>query len=332
MLSALLLALAPQATRLSVGSPAPALVAETWLKGSALTLGGGKIVLLDFWALGNEQCRASQPYLSALAGEYASKGVTVVGVIGPDERATLEKTQQYLAEHATTLTYSVAWDGARRSHAAFLETSGQRTLPCSFVIDGKGTVAYVGNPMFAVEALAGLTAGTWDLARDPAALAADEGELLTMYALGSSDPAGTLVRLAAFEQKRPRLVALSEPLRFELALSAGDFELASKSGARLVERATTIGDADALRALAWRLVDPEKPLARRDLELAQRAGEAAVALTSSKDYRALETLAHVCQRRGDKARAHELLLQAVPLAPPLAKATLLETLEAFAQE
>ncbi|MEQ1892450.1 MAG: hypothetical protein ABL998_07925, partial [Planctomycetota bacterium] len=70
-------------------------------------------------------------------------------------------------------------------------------------------------------------------------------------------------------------------------------------------------------------------LARRDLELALRAAEKAVALTASQDWRALETLARTCDLRNEHARAVEVLTQAITHAPPLAKANLLELLLKF---
>lgn len=332
LLSVFVLAAPPQGgarAALVPGSKAPALAVGAWLKGAPVELGQGKVVVLDFWAPTNDQCRTSQPHLSALAREYAARGVAVVGVTGPDERTTQESAQQYLVERGPALDYAVAWDSTRRAFAAFVEAAGQRTLPCSFVLDGKGVVAFIGNPMFAPEAVAGVLAGTWDVAKDPAALAADERELLTLYALGAGDAKGSLQKLAAFEQRRKHLAALTEPLRYELALAAGEWELAWTSGARVLERASANSDADAAREVAWRLVGPEQTLARRDLELALRAAEKAVALTASQDWRALETLARTCDLRNEHARAVEVLTQAITHAPPLAKANLLELLLKF---
>lgn len=332
LLAVFVLAAPPQSgarATLVPGSKAPALSVGAWLKGAPVELGRGSVVVLDFWAPTNEQCRASQPYLSALAREHAARGVVVVGVTGPDERTTQESAQRYLAERGPALEYAVAWDATRRAFAAFVEAAGQRTLPCSFVIDGKGVVAFIGNPMFAAEAVAGVLAGTWDVTRDPAALAADERELLTLYALGAGDPKASLAKLAALEQRRAHLAALTEPLRYELALAAGEWDLAWASGARVLERASANSDADAAREVAWRLVGPEQTLARRDLDLALRAAEQAVALTASQDWRALETLARTCALRNDHARAVEVLTQAITHAPPLAKAGLLELLQEY---
>lgn len=340
MLSAFLpavlaLAASPQAgarATLVPGSKAPVLAVGAWLKGTPVELGQGKVVVLDFFAPLSEQCRASQPHLSALARELAARGVAVVGVTGPDERTTQESAQQFLAERGPALDYAVAWDSTRRAFAAFVEAAGQRTLPCSFVLDGKGVVAFIGNPMFAPEAVAGVLAGTWDVAKDPAALASDERELLTLYALGAGDAKGSLQKLAAFEQRRKHLTPLTEPLRYELALAASEWELAWASGVRVLERASANSDADAARDVAWRLVDPEHPLARRDLDLALRAAEKAVALTAAQDWRALETLARTCALRGDPLRAVEVLTQAIAHAPPLAKTSLLELLQKYQEQ
>lgn len=335
ILSAALLALVPcpsatalqqTASKLDPGATAPPLRLEHWLRGEPVLLGRGAIVVLDVFAPWNEQCVASQPYLTELAREFAPRNVRVVGLTGPDDRTTLEKARLFVAEHAPTLDYSIAWDVGLASRGPYL--AGQR-LPCTFVIDGQGKVAWVGNPMFAVEAVAGLVSGAWDLTRDPAALEADERELAGLYGLGVVDPAGALAKLAALEARRPRLVALTRPLRFELELGAGRLEQASATGRSLIEHAYRVRDAGALHKVAERMVDPARPLARPDLELARQAGEQAVDLTSARDYRPLETLARVHRALGDTARAVELLTQAIQVAPPLAKTNLLEVLQEY---
>lgn len=329
LLPATLLALVPlQASRkLEPGSTAPPLRLEKWLKGEPASPGKGALLVLDVFAPWNEQCIASQPYLSELAREFGPQGVRVVGLTGPDDRTTLDKAQAFALEHAATLDYALAWDKGVGTRGPYLE--GRRSLPCTFVIDAQGTVAWIGNPMFAVEPVARLLAGTWDRARDPAALEADERELATLYGLGVVDPAGALAKLAALEARRPRLVALTQPLRFELELGAGRFEQASATGRALVERARRVRDAGALRKVAERLLDPARPLAQPDLALARLAGEHAVELTAARDHRALELLARVHHAQGDTARAVELLTQAIQVAPPLAKANLLETLQGY---
>jgi len=326
LFSLALLALLPlQATRkLEPGSSAPPLRLERWLKGEPASPGKGVPVVLDLFAPWNEQCVASQPYLSELAREFAPQGVRVVGLTGPDDRTTLEKAQAFALEHAATLDYTLAWDKGVGTRGPYLE--GRRALPCTFVIDAQGTIVWVGNPMFAVEPVARMLAGTWDRARDPAALEADERELAALYGLGVVDPAGALGKLAALEARRPRLVALTQPLRFELELGAGRLEAASTTGRALVERALRVRDAGALRQVAERLVDPARPLAQPDLALARLAGERAVELTAARDYRPLESLARVHHALGETARAVELLTQAIQVAPPLAKTNLLETL------
>jgi len=327
----LVLTALPQASRtaVAVGAKAPELAPEVWLTGAPVAPGAGSILVLDFWSPAVEQCLASEPYLADLARQFGPQGVRVAGVIAPDERTTLEKVQQHFARRTTAPGYAFAWDGASKTRAAYLGAASVQTLPCSFVLDAEGVVAWIGNPMFALEPVAELLAGTWDRAADGAVLAAAENELLTMYALAAVDPKGQLTKLATFEQQHPRLIALTEPLRFELALAAGDFALATTTGHALVERAARVGDAVALRRVADLLVDEEKPPAKPDLELALQAGEKAVLVTASKDYRALTTLATVCRRRGEKERAVELLTQALPLAPPLAKADILDALTAL---
>jgi len=329
LFSVALLALVPfqSSRKLEPGETAPPLRLEKWLKGEPASPGKGAPLVLDVFAPWNEQCIASQPYLSELAREFAPQGVRVVGLTGPDDRTTLDKARQFAVEHAATLDYSLAWDLGVATRGPYLE--GRRPLPCTFVIDAQGTLVWIGNPMFAVEPLAKLLEGTWDRARDPAALEADQSELAGLYGLAVVDPSGALDKLSALEKRRPRLVALTQPLRFELELAAGRLEPASATGRALVERAHRVRDPGALRKVTERLIDPARPLAKPDLELARLAGERAVELTAARDYRPLESLALVHKALGDRPRAVELLTQAIQVAPPLAKTSLLEVLAEF---
>ncbi len=316
---------------LRVGMPAPPLSIEKWVKGSAVKgFEPGRIYVVEFWATWCAPCIASMPHLSELQREHGKDGVTVIGVTSADSRGNrLEKVEQMVTAKGDGMGYTVAWDSARTTNEAYMKAAGQSGIPCSFVVDKAGKVAYIGHPIFLDEPLAEIIAGTWDLATDPAQLDADQETFFGFYSSAEEDPKGTLAKLLAFEERHPRLAGLTDPLRFEVALAAGDYPTAYAAATRVVDRAIAAQDAPELNQIAWRIVDPQEKLERRDLDLALRAAQKAVEFTASKDANILDTLARVHAWKGDFAQAIALQVQAVQLADEEQRADLQKTLEEY---
>jgi thiol-disulfide isomerase/thioredoxin len=315
---------------LKTGMVAPALSVEKWVKGTPVErFEPGKVYVVEFWATWCGPCIASMPHLTALQKEYRGDGVTIIGMTSVDKRNSLEQVEKMVADKGDGMGYTVAWDRERTTNRAFMEAAEQNGIPCSFVVDKQGKVAYIGLPMFLDEPLAEIVEGTWDLAKDPAQLEADQQVFFDLYGGAGSDPKGTLEKLGAFEQRHPKLAPLTDPLRFQVALAAQDFIAAYTVAGKIVERATAAGDAQQLNEIAWAIVDPEQKLSNRDLALALRAAEKAAELTGSKDANILDTLARVHATMGNYAKAIELQTQAIAAAPEKQKAGLTPALEEY---
>ena len=90
-----------------VGKPAPEFVGLASVRGGAVpSLPGlrGRVVLVDFWAPWCLACRFSIPDLNAWSSQYASRGLTVIGV-GTDEVNVIAGGAQ-----AWGIRYSIAAD------------------------------------------------------------------------------------------------------------------------------------------------------------------------------------------------------------------------------
>jgi thiol-disulfide isomerase/thioredoxin len=63
------------------GSPAPEIIAETWVNSGALKLADlkGKAVLIDFWATWCSPCRKAIPSIVKVYNQYKDKGLVVIG-------------------------------------------------------------------------------------------------------------------------------------------------------------------------------------------------------------------------------------------------------------
>jgi len=315
------------------GMPAPELSIGQWLKGTPVTsFEKGKLYVVEFWATWCGPCIANMPHLTELQKEYAEAGLTVVSVTSVDQKGnTLEAVQKLLEEKGDEIGYTVAWDKQRATNDAYMRASGQSGIPCAFVIDKQGRIAYIGHPVFIEDPLSKIVAGTWNPDTDPDLFKEDQQAFMNLYGSAAKDPKGTLERLAAFEARHPKLDKLTDPLRFQLALLSGDHTGATLVGARLFQRASAEGDDTQLVEIARLLADPNVPIpaAQRDLALAQRAAERANELTGGKKVVVLETLAKVYAFQGDYKHAAETQMLAIQAAPDKKKIALTQALQEY---
>ncbi len=151
------------AKKLGIGDAAPALKANVWLKGSELKgYEPGKVYVLDFWATWCGPCISSMPHVDELAREYKEKGLVVVAVTSLDDRGnTLESVKEFIKNKADKYQFSFAFCDTDDVEDAFMRASGQNGIPCSFVIDQAGKIAFIGHPSELDDVLPEIFAGTW---------------------------------------------------------------------------------------------------------------------------------------------------------------------------
>jgi len=318
---------------LTVGSPAPALTIEKWVKGSPVAgFEKGKVYIVEFWATWCGPCIAGMPHLSELQRQYKDKSVTVIGVTTEDPRNPLTAVEAMVKDKGDGMDYTVAWDSGRKTADAYMKAAQQRGIPCSFVVDGKGTIAYIGHPMFLDMPLAELAAGTWDIEKGNAALAEAKAKLDGIYAALQNDPKSASAKIAEFETQYPRLLGTVASLKFDAYLFAGEYDSASTYGSKLVDEAIAHKNSSELNAIAWKIVDPDMKWTTRDLDLAMRAAEKAVAFTPEKhpSYPSvLDTLARVHFLKGDVKKAIEHQTKAVEIATGPMKESLQKALDEY---
>ncbi|CAG0968686.1 Thiol-disulfide oxidoreductase ResA [Phycisphaerales bacterium] len=319
---------AQPATTLKVGDKAPALAVTNWVKGDAVTgFEKGRPYVVEFWATWCGPCIASMPHLSELQAEYKSKGLVIVGVSTKDPNNSLEQVQTMVKDKGDGMGYTVAYDGDKATNEAYMKASGQRGIPCSFVVDKTGTLAYIGHPMFLDPVLEKVVAGTWDVKTDPKAIADIQEEYFGVYR--SESPADTLKKIASIESKYPSLAKGLMTFKYKAQMESGDTAGAAATGKVVVENAIKSKNAMDLNEIAWGIVDPEANVKNPDLDLALKAANAANTITGDKDAAILDTLARVYWLKGDKAKAIDLQTKAVANAQEGMKADLEKTLSEY---
>lgn len=304
-----------KAVSLKVGDPAPALSIEKWVKGDAITgFEKGRVYVVEFWATWCGPCIRSMPHLSEIQKEYKDKGLTVIGVTSADSRGnTLDAVQKMVESKGDKMGYTVAWDKDRQTNAAYMKASGQGGIPCSFVVDQKGNVAYIGHPMTLDFVLGSVLDGKWDYKTGPdeaqAAFKAIMDQKRAVMSKVEEDPKGALEAMKEFNAKNPKF-AFGPQEQFQLQVEAGD-PGANETGMKLVDQLIADKDEQGLNEFAWTLVDPDGSVKNPPLDAALKAAQAATRLTNEKDGAILDTLARVYWLKGDKSKAIEVQKKAV---------------------
>ena len=140
---------------LRVGSDAPALNVARWVKGDGPAgLEAGNVYVIEFWATWCPPCRDSIPHLTHLAHAYRDR-VTFIGVSVWEQgsgQETEDHVDAFVSGMGDTMDYLVARDTESNTMAdAWMRAAGQDGIPCAFIVDGNGKIAWIGHPMSSME-------------------------------------------------------------------------------------------------------------------------------------------------------------------------------------
>lgn len=324
---------------LSVGDAAPVLAIGKWVKGEPVAaFQKGKTYIVEFWATWCGPCIVGMPHLSELQKKYADKGLTIIGVTREDPNNSLEQVETMVKAKGDVMSYTVAWDDAGKTNTAYMRAAQQQGIPCAFLVDGNGKIAYIGHPMSIDATLETVVAGKHDIAA--LAVASKKAKELESRGMKLQEE---LNRAANAKDWEAAIKSLDDMLAIDvekfggaaaakyqiLALEVGDMDRANKWAQDALD--TTCKDsASALHSIAWAIVDPQSKVATPNPELATKLAVRAVEITKEKDGGILDTLARTWFVRGDLDKAVAFQRKAAALDPQLA-GTLKEYEEALAK-
>lgn len=129
-----------------LGDKAAPLKIKTWVKGKPVSLKKGKgntIFVIEFWATWCPPCRQSIPHLTEMQEKYKDKDVIFVGV-SDEEVGTV---RPFVKDMGDKMNYIVAVDDDRATSDGYMKAYNQGGIPCAFIVDMEGKVAWVGHPM-----------------------------------------------------------------------------------------------------------------------------------------------------------------------------------------
>lgn len=310
----------PTAT-LKGGDPAPALKATKWLQGDEIRkFEPGKVYVVEFWATWCGPCIAFMPHLAGLQAEYKDKGVTVIGFttrdLGGQPGNSAEAVAAFVKKRGPGLKYTFAYADDPAAADAWLKAAGRTGIPCTFVVDKTGRIAYIGHPMYLPLVLPKVVAGTERAKAVSDEMAKVEAEFAAGSAEWARDPKAGLRALKAFEAKYPPLADFFPSARAKLSYlpKYGDAGEARVYAEGMVARAVKRGDRLTLTLVAsiLRLGDGKED--KELLAVAVKAAEAEVRLSDRRDAQALINLASTYAAAGDAAKAKETARKAVEAA------------------
>ena len=318
-----------RADGLSIGDKAPKLQVKDWVQGDPVTeFKPGQVYVVEFWATWCGPCRATIPHVNDLQAKYGDKVIVIGANVWENNVAGVAP---FVKQMGDKMTYRVATDDVPGDDASdgfmaknWMAAAGQDGIPAAFIIDGAGTVAWIGHPMQMDKPLEQIVAGKYDATAAKAELEEQKQLQAKMQramtvlqpALQSNDPKRIL---AAVDQVTESDELLERQIsRFKLDLLITKLKDAEGANAYALRMADLFkgrtDESQILNTIAWMMVDPEgEQVDGLDLKIADKLAERAVELTESNDGMILDTLAYVKFRMGDRAKAIELQRKAVAL-------------------
>jgi len=302
---------------LKVGDPAPKLQPTKWLQGSEVAeFAPGKTYVVEFWATWCGPCIVMMPHMAEMQREFKDKGVTFIGYSAKDPNNSAEKVAEFVQKRGPKLGYTFAYDDDRETYDAYMKAAGQNGIPCSYVVDKEGKIAYIGHPMFLGLVVPKVAEGKWTK-DDLTSLAKADKDVDAVFAsFRKPDAEEGLKAIADFEKQYPALhdVPYFVQPKLGLMLKAKKYDQVKAEAEKLIARAVKQDDPTLLRSVSGALRGPDAKDQKELIKLAVEAAETGVKVAGDKDPIALFGVAQAHLAAGDKDKAKEYGQKAIAAA------------------
>lgn len=154
----------------NVGDTAPPLRVREWIKGTPVkTFEKGKVYVVEFWATWCMPCIASMPHLSGLARKYKGK-VTFLAIDVYEahtmKTSSIVQLKAFVDGMGRRMNLNVAAEDTNFTVHDWLKAYDEESIPTTFVIDGKGRVAWIGYPKHLDTVLTKIMNDKWDIKQE----------------------------------------------------------------------------------------------------------------------------------------------------------------------
>jgi thiol-disulfide isomerase/thioredoxin len=214
------------AAALKSGDTAPKVQVASWAQGGGVKeFEGDKVYIVEFWATWCGPCVQAIPHLNEIYKKNKAKGLVVIGSNVGEDAATVST---FVKGMGAKMTYNVAVDdpkGGGWMNTHWLTAAEQNGIPCAFVVNKKGKIAFIGHPMELKESLLAslLAEPSTKAAEGPAAPTADAAP--SAKALELSARAQAQIRDGKLSEAESTLGELQGALTGNLGYLGGLLEL-----------------------------------------------------------------------------------------------------------
>jgi thiol-disulfide isomerase/thioredoxin len=300
---------------LKIGDPAPKLKVTKWIKGDAVNgFEPGKLYVVEFWATWCGPCIASMPHLTELQAEYRDKGLTIASLTSRDPNNSEKQVDDFVKNRGAIMGYNVAWCEDRAMKDAYLAAAGQNGIPCAFVVDQQGKIAFIGHPLILDEVLPKIVEGSWKGETDAQAATETLNNVFKTLQRANQNPEEGLKAFADQETQHPQLMAQFSDQKLMLLLRGQQMEKAEQLFQGISAKATKNKDAMKLASISRIWSEPSLNPEKRNIKLAVSAVEEAQKLAGPKDLGTLLAAAQVYDAAGNKTKAGECADKAIDAA------------------
>jgi thiol-disulfide isomerase/thioredoxin len=291
--------------KLGIGDPVPKMVVAKWLKGDAVnSFEPNMVYVLEFWATWCGPCVAAMPHLSDLQHELKSQGLVIIGVTSKAQNSE-EDVTKFMAKKGERMRYASAFCETDETDTAFMKAADQHGIPCSFVIDRSGKVAYIGHPMMLDDVLPKVLDGTWKGQKDIEAIEKIQEEFFGILGKATKEPDTAIRELADFDDKHPNKKNAFADQRFIIFVSAKKWDTVKTLADQLIAKAIAKKDSGSLGLISYVLASDKMNPEKKHVDLAVKAAEAGLKLDGEDDTRSLLALADAHLANGAKDKAIE---------------------------